>query len=296
MPEFDRWNSKDNTTWVYRLFIKRLTHLNEMLWASIPALSFAQGVYRRNKKKDAPIESTEDLFKASGEDVRRLDANVDDWNKNIREFENWNRLNSLVALLSTFEVYLSSVVSLSIESDPSLLLSSTKLIDGVELLKSNNDKHEYFIHTEKVTKGTWTERANQLKKLFPVVPEIMLNNIQELDKMRILRNNVAHAFGRDIKKARSRGVTLLVDAERLHLNRLKKWMGLITNIVQEIDVCFLRDHIGEYESIYFYHANRNLLTNNDNVKNFRKLINKQEICQLRSKFFCEELIAYYESI
>ena len=251
MPEFDRWNSKDDTTWVYRLFIKRMTNLNEMLWASIPALSYAQGMYRRNKKNDKPLKSTEELFKASGEDVRRLDPTVDDWYNNIREFENWNRLNSLVALLSAFEVYLSAVVSLSIESNPSLLLNSTKLIDGVKLLKSNNDKHDYFKITENVTKGTWTERTNEMKKLFPVVPEILPNNIGELDKMRILRNNVAHAFGRDIKTARLKGVTMLDKAERLQLKRLQKWMGLIAAIVEEIDVCFLDDHIGEYESIYY---------------------------------------------
>ena len=153
MSDFDRWNSKDNTTWVYRLFIKRMTHLNEILWASIPALSFAQGMYRRNKQTDNPIETTDDFFKASGDDVRRLDPSVDDWYKNIREFENWNRLNSLVALLSSFEVYLSSVVSLSIESDPGLLLSATKIIDGVKLLKSNNGKHEFFKESERITKG-----------------------------------------------------------------------------------------------------------------------------------------------
>lgn len=144
MPEFDRWNSKDDTTWIYRLFILRLTNLNEMLWASIPALSYAKGMYRRNKKTSNSIESTEEFFKASGEDVRRLDPKIDDWYKNITEFENWSRLNSLVALLSAFEVYLAGIVSISIESNPSLLLDSTKLVDGVKLLKSNNDKHDYY--------------------------------------------------------------------------------------------------------------------------------------------------------
>ena len=296
MSEFDRWNSKDNTTWVYRLFIKRMTHLNEILWASIPALSFAQGMYRRNKKADNPIITTEQLFKATGDDVHRLDPKVDDWYRNIHEFENWNRLNSLVALISTFEVYLSSVVSLSIESDPGIILRASKIIDGARVLKSNNDKHEFFSNTEKITKGTWTERSNELKRLFPDVPEIIFGNISELDQMRILRNNVTHAFGRNIEAARSRGLTVLDRAERLQLNRLKKWMGLIKNIVREIDIYFLSRHIGEYESIYFYHVNREVIMIADGPKTLRKLINREEICKLRSGTFCKELIYYYESL
>ncbi len=112
--------------------------------------------------------------------------------------------------------------------------------------------------------------------------------------MRILRNNVAHAFGRNIEAARSRGLTILDSAERVQLERLKKWMGLIKNIVREMDTYLLNNHIGEYESIYLYHVNRDSIIIADRVTKLRKLLNREDICQLRSGVFCKKLIEYYE--
>ena len=135
-----------------------------------------------------------------------------------------------------------------------------------------------------------------MKRIFPSIPQILLDNIGELDRMRVLRNNVAHAFGRDIKTARLKGITILDKAERLQLKRLQKWMGLIADIVRQIDIRFLNDHIGEYESIYFYHINRTNIISNHGSRTLKNLINKENISQLRSNQFCIELINFYESI
>lgn len=295
MADFNRWQSKDTSTLVFRLFNRRLTDLNEMLWASIPAISYTKGIYRRNKHSEKPLSSPRELFKASGEDVRRLAHDLERWNHYICEFENWNRLNALVALLSSFEVYLSSVISLALESDPGLILNAHKSIDGVHLLKLNRDNHHFFNYTEKITKGTWSARTNEFKRIFSTLPSLLEQNIGELDKMRILRNKVAHAFGRDIDKARSRNSTVLGNAERLSLKRLQKWLRLIYEIVIELDKFLLINHIGEYEIVYLYHTNKDSI-DLKGIDWFKKIIQQQNFCQMRSKFFCRELIQYYSIV
>jgi hypothetical protein len=272
-----------------------MTDLNEMLWASIPAISYTKGMYRRNKKAENQLATPRELFKASGDDVRRLAHDLERWHGFINEFENWNRLNSLVALLSSLEVYLSSVVSLALESNPGLLLNASKAVDGVHILKIKNENHQFFRNTEKVTKGTWTERTNEFYKIFSSIPTLLASNIGELDHMRILRNKVAHAFGRDIEKARCRNSTILENAERLSLKRLQKWLKLIFEIVKELDTYLLTNHIGEYEMIYLYHTNKSFI-NSKGIGYFKSLINQQNFCQMRSKTFCKELIEYYKKL
>lgn len=272
-----------------------MTDLNEMLWASIPAISYAKGMYRRNKKAENPSSTPRELFKASGADVRRLAHNLDRWNRFINEFENWNRLNSLVALISSFEVYLSSVVSLALESDPGLLLNAPRAVDGVHILKLKGENHNFFEYTEKVTKGTWAQRTNEFKRLFSSISPLLSQNIGELDKMRILRNQVAHAFGRDIIKARYRNSTILENAERLSLKRLQKWLKLINDIVIELDDHLLANHIGEYEMVYLYHTNKHSI-DSKGVGWFKALMQRHSFSQMRSKVFCRELIRYYSTV
>src|SRR5690606_3977391 len=76
--------------------------------------------------------------------------NLKGWSDTYNQFENWINLNSLLAISSNFETYLSTIVSLSLESDPGVLFNSSKSIDGISLPKkgANNSKLE-----EDVIKG-----------------------------------------------------------------------------------------------------------------------------------------------
>ena len=65
--------------------------------------------------------------------------------------------------------------------------------------------------------------------------------------MRKIRNNVAHAFGRDIDKTRARETVEMLPIERLSEERLQKYMELIRKISKAIDNQLLNNHIGEFE-------------------------------------------------
>lgn len=291
--EFDRWRSKSGTTWVQKIFKKHHTLLNSLYWSYIPVASYGDYLYRNNDK----VGTTQELFHASGEDAHRIDSDLDQWYTHAKDFENWTRLNALVALTSNFEVYLSSVVSLAIESDPGLVFETSRVIDGLTLLKKNNQKGYSFYHiSETITKGDWWKRTTAFKKTFGSIPKILEDNIGELDKIRILRNNITHAFGREIEKAQARGVIEVLEMERLSLIRLKKYMNMIERIVKEIDNQLVENHIGDYETVYYFHQIKDSLPEERKFVALRKNLNALGINGTCNEQYCIELVDYYNKI
>lgn len=80
--------------------------------------------------------------------------NLKSWSDSFNDFQNWVNLNALMALSSNLETYLSTCITLAIESDPGVLFDSPRSIDGAYLLKRNAKKstsHDDIIIS--VTKG-----------------------------------------------------------------------------------------------------------------------------------------------
>ncbi|MGU3470745.1 HEPN domain-containing protein [Paenibacillus sp. D51F] len=296
MPEFERWGNRTGNSWVLRIFKQHHTLLNSMYWSYVPTSSYCNYLYRQNEKLKT-ASTTSQLLHLSGTDSHRVENKLEDWNKSIKEFDNWTRLNSLVALLSYFEVYLSSIVMLSLESDPGLHFKTSKIIDGMKIVKSNSRFTFDFKHVaEKITKGDWSQRIAAFREVFGTVPQIIVNNTKQLERMRKLRNNVAHAFGREIEKAQERGITQILDMDKLSLDSLKKYMQIISDIVYEIDNQLVNNHIGSYEVLFYYHNIQGQLPNTNRELALRKKLNSIGINGTCGEGYCKELIRYYDSL
>lgn len=292
---FDRWSSKDKFSYAFRLFSKYHTYMNSLYWAHVPASSLTQKTYRDAKKTNTN-QTTHQVFHLSGPNAFRVTASLDAFSGHLKEFDNWTRLNTLVAVLSYFETYLSSVVSLSIESDLGLIYSIPKRIDGVMILKyGTNLEYSFFDKSELITKGTWDKRISYFKEIFGNVPSSLSSNVSNLEKMRKIRNNVAHAFGRDIDETRARTTIKMLPIERLSEVRLQKYMELIRKISKEIDNQLFTNHIGEYELIHYYHKNKQNLTLNNEIQDLKTMINSL-YTEKRNHAFCKGLIDYYEAL
>jgi hypothetical protein len=292
---FDRWSSKDKFSYAFRLFSKYHTYMNSLYWAHVPSSSLTQKTYR-DAKKTNPNQTTHQLLNLSGPNAFRVTESLDAFSGHLNEFDNWTRLNTLVAVLSYFETYLSSVVSLSIESDLGLIYSIPKRIDGVMILKySSSTNYSFFDKSVLITKGTWDTRISHFKEIFGTVPTALSSNISDLEKMRKIRNNVAHAFGRDIEQTRARTTLEMLPIERLSEARLQKYMELIRKISKEIDNQLFTNHIGEFELIHYYHVNKQTLTTNREVQELKTKINTL-YTENRNHAFCEGLIDYYAAL
>jgi len=185
--EFNRWISSDTHTYAYRVFKKNHTFMNAMLWGYTPTHHYMRYLYRKAEK----TMTTQEFLHIGGKDANRVISDITEWYNNLIEFDNWNRLNTLVAINAYFEIYLSSVVSLAIESDPSILFSLTKEVDGIKILKEKKILEvNFFDKSELITKGSWDQRVMNYKKLFGYVPDALNDNISDLEKVRKLRNKL----------------------------------------------------------------------------------------------------------
>jgi hypothetical protein len=77
--------------------------------------------------------------------------------------------------------------------------------------------------------------------------------VGELEKLRKLRNSVAHAFARDIDEAQNPEIIGLRKMLRLSEDCLVKNLTLLDSSAEAIDQYLLGSHIGEYELVYLYH-------------------------------------------
>lgn len=294
---FDRWKSHDDYSHAFRIFSGYHTYMNDMYWSYAPIFHFSQHIYRNETKVD-PKLTTYQIFKihSSSKDGRRVISDADQWSKNNKEFDNWTRLNALVAINSYFEIYLSTIVSLAIESDLGLLYSVPHEIDGIKVLKiGKSNDYSFFDISEKLTKGTWDSRISNYKQYFGFIPSELESNKTDLEQIRVLRNKVTHSFGRDIDLARDRKTKYTLDIERLSLQRLQKYMGMIRVVAKSIDAHLLGTHIGDFENIHYYHTIKDTLPDVAHNRNFKEKLNSLDVKQ-KGWEYINSLIDYYNSL
>lgn len=263
---FDRWTSPWSRTWQYRIFKAHHTQLNDMWWAHVVG-SKAASKLASTYGAAAPTHSA---F-ATAKHTTRGALSLGDWYGHYTTFDNWVHLSCAVSLCAYFEVYLSRIVALALRSDPGVLLSSSRSVDGVKLLKAASlpDVAPYVMS---VTKGSWPNRIAAYERIFGVVPGYFQSQATELDNLRRLRNSVGHAFGRvgdedqkfpayaadpNMKGNLSREVIEQAHQpssfQRLSDVRLKKWLGIVENSVNSIEEHLRTNHIGSFELLQAYH-------------------------------------------
>lgn len=227
------------------------------------------------------------------------------WSQSYNTFDNWVNLNSVMAMSSNLETYMSTVIRLALESDVGVLFGASKKIDGIGIIK--HGKLQPFDFNEQIiacTKGEWNGRVSAYKKIFGSAPSVVSNNISHLEKIRRLRNNIGHSFGRDLEKSREHDVIEIAEMEKISRENTIKLQKTIFGVAKAIDEQLLKNHVGEFQPLYFYHNLRPTLKHDDeNV--LRKAGNHAAVFKKKignfgatpvGKKFCRGLIEYYESL
>jgi len=106
--------------------------------------------------------------------------------------------------------------------------------------------------------GEWSKRRKRFKQIFGSAPQELTTYEKDLETLRNIRNSVAHSFGRDIEKSRSRNQTDILEIQRISLKTLQKYMSVIRTVAKSIDEQLLSNHIGDYEAIFYYHEIKKL--------------------------------------
>jgi hypothetical protein len=157
----------------------------------------------------------------------------------------------LLSALSYLETYISTAITLALRSDPLLRFGQSRTVDGVAWIKrSVSDDVSDFVTG--CVKGEWSKRLASYQKLFGTVPAQLTALEGDLDRMRNIRNGVAHSFGRDhnlfedpLRMAEDRAV-------RLTEATLLQWLGNIEQAAGAIDEHLLRAHLGDFELLWHF--------------------------------------------
>lgn len=296
--QFDRWRPREKSTWVFRVFKQHNTELLRMYSAFENSYKFTYTKLGESKATWQDLPSKHFSYTNPHDYVQYTD--LKDWSNAFNDLENWINLNALVTISSNFETYLSTVIPLALSSDVGVLYGVPNKIDGIEILKNGHESpFDFDDIVINCTKGTWSSRLATYEKTFSKSPNVFSNNIAALDAIRTLRNEVAHAFGRDIDESRSYQEIKKLPIKKLSRERLLKYQLLVWKIAKSIDVHLHQFHIGEYQAALFYHEIYHEL-NHSVHSSIRAMQLKKRIGTFGTtpvgKEFCKGLVNYYEAL
>lgn len=291
---FDRWTPICPHTLPYRIY---KSYYNDLM-SLITSFESAKGyTYSHLKKDGADWTSKAYDFGLMQEDRPRT---VKEWVVNYEEFANWVRLSLLLASCSHLENYIAAIVKECIESDPGILIGTPHVIDGLI-----HKKQGVFLRKEEIeskviacTKGDWQSRIGNLERLFGSLPTSLISSVSDLEAIRKIRNDLAHAFGRDISESQDYFRIQKSPIQRLAVGRFNKFRTLINKIVQDLDAQLNNNHVGNYELVLHYHNIYPSISNLDRGYKMEELkktlqINQNTSC---SKTQCRGIVLYYESL
>lgn len=293
--EIDRWKPIYQHSWSYRVYKAYDEELNIL----ITSFLYSKGYTYSHLRQDGAVWDS--LVKDyMGNTATNNVLTIRQWSKSFNIFENWMRLGFLLSISSYFENYLASIIKESIESDPGLIFGCSHAIDGMYLKKNNialkKDSISQIIML--CTKGDWCSRITHIKNLYGKIPCILASSVSELNKIRKIRNDVGHAFGRDIERSQNYENFVISPMTVLQVNRFNHYQRLITQIVREFDLYMVQKHIGCYEPLLHYHNMYKKIKDFDKGDKmvFLKKSLGADVNMLMSKQDCRGIIKYYDSL
>ena len=114
----------------------------------------------------------------------------------------------------------------------------------------------------------------------------------------MIRNGVAHSFGRDNRYFEDPLVDASTRAERLSETTLLNWLGVIDQAAAAVDQHLLPQHVGEFELLWHYHRWQALPRaqrepGNGEWRAFSRHINRT-FGMTPGPTFCRQLRGYYD--
>ena len=149
-------------------------------------------------------------------------------------------------------------------------------------------------------KGEWSKRLASYRKLFGTVPVQLTALEGNLDRMRNIRNGVAHSFGRD-QNLFVNPLPMADDrAERLSEPTLLAWLGEIEQAAMAVDEHILRNHLGDFELLWHFHRWRELPRSEKEPKYaettaFARFLNRT-FGSTPGREYCRQLERYYHQV
>lgn len=288
---YDRYVPLRSRSIALNEFNDRQTEINEHFWSFVVMTENARYLARQAKSADTKT-LTATLFTAGGPDVSRIPQTVDEWLDANDALGNWLRLSALVSAVAFHEAYMSRIIRTALMSDPLCRFKASRDLDGTVLLKRGVEI-DFEVEQKSLTSGDWSSRAASFKRIFGAPETAVMFPIGKLEKMRALRNEFAHGFGRSLDvpepsdmEERSSG--------QITQATLLDYLAVLSKSANAIDRYLMNTCIGSFEIIHLYHVWK---TANPaaTARDFKKHLMASSFPSANVPY-CRKLIDYYDAV
>jgi hypothetical protein len=273
-----------------RLFKRHHTHFNATFWSYAAARHHAYAA----TKASVPADPASSIFPYAANN-RRLNVDLGVWAENFEDFDRWSRHASVLAIAGYLEMFLAQICSAALESCPAIIFGGAREVDGLALLKARAS-YGFFSHVEPIVRGEWGARVSAYKRLFGACP--FESRVSELERLRRVRNNAGHCFGRDIERLQRAESAIVERLERISDDRLVKFLVLAEEVATVVERQLGPAFVGAYELLRLYHTSRARIHagvgRRERADVFSKIVN-DTIGSPCGKDYGEALIAAYEN-
>ena len=244
MAEFCRGEPLDGRTLAWRLFKRSHTHFNDIYWAHRVAKTHAYAA-TRGASRDSPVDSKFE----TGDIGRRAATTLSGWGQHYDHFHRWTHMAAVLAMAGYLETYIAQIATSALESSPAHVFGGGGGVDGAIYLKFS-PKYDLYDYVEPLVRGDWQARASAFSKLFGEFP--YKNDIGVLEKIRKLRNDASHSFGRDIGEMKFAASWVVQPIPKIREDLLQAYLGCIERVAIGIEGQLGR-LVGSFEIVKVFH-------------------------------------------
>lgn len=291
---FHRWQNFEQTTWSFQVFSKYDDQLGMMLTANNNAAKYC---YSAMGKAGCSWSDSAERVLATGDRFLTAFEDLKHWSNTYNDFQNWMRLNAVLATAANLETYIAGAIDTALQSDPGTLFGASKGFDGAKLLKTNVKGLDRKPHIISCTRGDWPSRISAMERIFGQLPLAAKSEISNLEKIRHVRNNVGHAFGREISHAQYHGLRKIHAMERITESTAFGATSTCRRFAKALDNHLLLNHIGDFEVVRFFHTHHQDDAGakmGERIASLKKAIGK--LAQPRGKTYLKDLISYWDQL
>lgn len=231
------------------------SQLSHFYWVGVAESDLFSFTIKKFPETDDPMVSLTAPVKFE----RRLGHDVRELKSRVKTEVRWRRLVTVLLMASALERFLLSVATSAVSSDPTLTPGFPKRVDGAILKK-------YGLRVERpnlqgLVKGTWSSRLATYRRLFGSVPPQLFAVESKLEKLRQVRNRIAHDFGFDatglephinVVLGARRAESLSAHQANIGDKTIMSWMQAIGAASTAIDAHLFREFIGGYEPVELF--------------------------------------------
>jgi len=286
---FDRYVPLRSRSIAINEFNDRQTEINEHFWSFVVMTENARYLARAAKKSDPEI-LTATIFQASGPDISRVPKTVGEWLTANDALGNWLRLSALVSAVAFHEAYMSRICRTALMSDPLCRFGATRQLDGTTLLKRGVEI-DYEADQKLLTRDTWGKREANFKRIFGASNTSQMFPVAKLEKMRELRNQFAHGFGRSLDVPEPSDLQDRVSG-RISQSKLLEYLGILSDSASAIDRYLMPQFIGSFEILHIYHGWKSTNASRTPARDFKKHLIANGFPEANVPY-CEEMIGFY---